>query len=194
MKYLSKDRQLILLFLTILLILSSLIHRQINIGSDGDLIVNTKEDGNYIEVLGEVRAPGIYSFDGRITVYDAIKMAGGLNDGLIIEEPILYKSIMKGEKLTVRKVSKNTGLVSLGKIAPNALIILSIPIDINTACIEELIAIPNIGPKTASKIIEYRNKKGGLSSVDELLKIKGIGNVTYNKIKQYVYISKSVPF
>jgi competence protein ComEA len=191
MKYFSKDRQLIILFFAILLTLSSLIHRPINLGSNDNLIINKAEAGNYIEVLGEVRTPGIYSFDGRITVNDAIKMAGGLNDGLIIEEPAQYKSMKKGEKVTVQKVLKNTGVVSLGKIDPNKLIILSIPIDINTAFKEELIAIPWVGPKTASKIIEYRDKKGGFSALDELLNIKGIGKVKYNKIKQYVYISKS---
>lgn len=191
MKYFSKDKQLIILFFAIFLTLSSLIHRPINLGSNDNLIINKEEDGNYIEVLGEVKIPGIYSFDGQITVYDAIKMAGGLNDGLIIEEPAQYKSMKKGGKLTVQKVSKNTGGASLGKINPNKLIILSIPIDINTAFIEELIAIPGVGPKTASKIIEYRDKKGGFSSLYELLKIKGIGKVKYNKIKQYVYISKN---
>ncbi|MDY6855377.1 MAG: helix-hairpin-helix domain-containing protein [Thermodesulfobacteriota bacterium] len=188
MKYLSKDRQLILIFLTVLLIISSLIHKQINIGSDGNLIINKEEVKNYIEVLGEVRNPGIYSFDGRITVYDAIKMAGGLNVDLIIEEPAQYNVIKRGEKLTVQKVSENTWSASLGKMDPHKLIILSIPIDINTAYIEELIAIPKIGPKTASKIVEYRDKKGGFSSLDELLEVKGIRKVQYNRIKKYVYL------
>ncbi|KUG26659.1 hypothetical protein ASZ90_003502 [hydrocarbon metagenome] len=63
-------------------------------------------------------------------------------------------------------------------------------INLNTADIELLIKLPGIGIKTAEKIIELRNFKGGFSSIDELLEVKGIGEVKLGTIKKYLYIAK----
>ncbi|WP_050899167.1 MULTISPECIES: ComEA family DNA-binding protein [Marinitoga] len=65
-----------------------------------------------------------------------------------------------------------------------------IKIDLYTASETQLTKIPGIGPKTAKKIIQYREKYG-FSSVKDLMKIKGIGEKTYEKIRKYVYLSKS---
>ncbi len=61
-------------------------------------------------------------------------------------------------------------------------------IDLNTANTKSLIRLPGIGPITAEKIINYRKLKGKFTSLDELLKVKGIGNVKFSKIKKYLYI------
>ena len=62
-------------------------------------------------------------------------------------------------------------------------------IDINTATIEELQTLPNIGPKTAKSIIKYREKHP-FESVDELVEVKGIGEKRLKKLKPYVTVSK----
>ncbi len=59
-------------------------------------------------------------------------------------------------------------------------------ININTANISTLTKISGIGIKTAQKIIEFRNLNGRFNSVDELLKIKGIGKVKLSRIKKYI--------
>lgn len=63
-------------------------------------------------------------------------------------------------------------------------------ININTADIELLIRLPGIGIKTAEKIIELRNLKGGFSNINELLEVRGIGEVKLETIKKYLYIGK----
>jgi competence protein ComEA len=61
-------------------------------------------------------------------------------------------------------------------------------ININKADIETLSRLPGIGEKTAQKIIDLRNKKGKFENLVELMEVKGIGEVKFNKIKKFLYI------
>ena len=61
-------------------------------------------------------------------------------------------------------------------------------VNINTANQTELETLPGIGPSTAQKIIDYRNKNGKFNSIEDIQNVKGIGDVKYNKIKDYLSI------
>lgn len=61
-------------------------------------------------------------------------------------------------------------------------------ININTAGIKDLIILPGIGEKTAQKIIELRNRKGGFKTLKELLEVKGIGKTRFSNIEKFLYI------
>lgn len=58
-------------------------------------------------------------------------------------------------------------------------------IDINSASFEELTLIPGIGETIAKRIVEYREMKGKIESIDELIEIKGIGPKRLMSIKRY---------
>jgi competence protein ComEA len=64
--------------------------------------------------------------------------------------------------------------------------LLANPLDINSATASELEGLPNIGPKTAERIIAYRTSNGRFRSVEELDNVKGIGEKTLAKLKPYV--------
>ena len=57
---------------------------------------------------------------------------------------------------------------------------------LNTATQEDLERLPGIGPVTAGRIIEYRREKGFFSSLEELTKVKGVGQKTVEKLKPYL--------
>ena len=64
----------------------------------------------------------------------------------------------------------------------------SLRVDINTADIEELDELPEVGPSTAESIIQYRQTNGQFSSVDELEEIPGIGPETLEKIAPFATV------
>lgn len=63
-------------------------------------------------------------------------------------------------------------------------------ININTATIDELIQLPGIGEVKAKNIIEYRNKNGYFTDIDDLINVNGIGEKTLDKIRNYITIGE----
>ena len=63
-------------------------------------------------------------------------------------------------------------------------------IDINKAGREELIKLKGIGEKTADLIIGYRNAVGGFSDISEIMNINGIGEKTFEGIKDHIYVTE----
>jgi competence protein ComEA len=61
-------------------------------------------------------------------------------------------------------------------------------INLNEADLQTLIRLPGIGEITAQKIIDIRSKKNKFENLEELMEIKGIGEVRFNKIKKFLYI------
>jgi competence protein ComEA len=64
----------------------------------------------------------------------------------------------------------------------------SLRVDINTADVEELDELPEVGPSTAQSIIDYRENNGEFRSVDELEEIPGIGPTTLEKIEPFATV------
>lgn len=59
-------------------------------------------------------------------------------------------------------------------------------IDINTAAEKELVKLTGIGEEIAKRIVEYREANGGFKSIDELKKVKGIGDKKFEAIKEMI--------
>ena len=63
------------------------------------------------------------------------------------------------------------------------------PIDINRADAEQLTALPGIGPSTAARIHEYRQKNGGFKKIEDLMNVKGIGEKSFLKLKPMITVT-----
>lgn len=60
--------------------------------------------------------------------------------------------------------------------------------DINTADADTLTLIPGIGSVTAEKIIRYREKYGPFRKIEDIKKVSGIGDKTYEEIRKYIKV------
>lgn len=63
-------------------------------------------------------------------------------------------------------------------------------IDLNSATVEQLRSLPGVGPTLAGRIVEYREKAGRFSSIEELMNVKGIGEKNFAKLEPRLTVSK----
>jgi len=61
-------------------------------------------------------------------------------------------------------------------------------INLNTATVQDLTKLPRIGEKVAQRIVEYRTKHGGFKKTEELMNVKGIGEKTFDKMREHLSI------
>jgi competence protein ComEA len=64
-------------------------------------------------------------------------------------------------------------------------------VNLNTATAAELAQLPGIGPKTAARIIDYRQKKGPFKKAEELMNVQGIGEKSFLKLKSQISVGGS---
>ena len=65
------------------------------------------------------------------------------------------------------------------------------PVDLNKANVESLATVPGIGKVTAERIVQWREANGPFRRVEDLMKVKGIGDKTFDKLRPYIKVSKS---
>ncbi len=64
------------------------------------------------------------------------------------------------------------------------------PIDLNQATVRELIQLPGVGEVIAKRIVDFREEHGPFKRVEDLMKIKGIGEKSLEKIRPYIRVGK----
>ena len=62
------------------------------------------------------------------------------------------------------------------------------PLNLNTATLEQLEALPGIGPALAQRIIDYREERGGFTTIEEIMQVSGIGQATFAKFKDLITV------
>jgi len=111
-----------------------------------------------------------------------------LRDWVIVDQEEIDTAVpARGQKSVVPLAKKPTRGAEV-KTGTKKTVSINEPINLNEAGLEELQKLPGIGPKTAQKIIEAREKIP-LKSVEDLLRIRGIGAKTLEKIKPFVTVS-----
>ena len=145
----------------------------------------------FVYVTGEVVNPGLYEIASDARVGAAIELAGGFTEEADVSSVNLARKLNDGEQLIV--LSKTTvqpegaqSTEALGQSAESAQV--QFPINVNRASASELEAVPGIGPSTAQKIIADRTEHGSFASVDDLVRIPGIGDKRLESLRPYVCV------
>lgn len=138
-------------------------------GGGGDVVV---------DVAGAVSRPGVYRLPATARVIDAIERAGGAAGGAVLSGINRAARLTDGQQVVVPEQSPAGAAAAVaGGAEADA------PIGLGTATVEELEGIDGIGPVTATKIVEYRDAKGGLASVEQLDEVSGIGPATLDSLR-----------
>ena len=75
---------------------------------------------------------------------------------------------------------------SAGEASPTGAAPLSV--NLNTASVQELMALPGIGETLAGRIVAYREESGSFLRTDQIMAVSGIGPGTYEKLRRYVRV------
>ena len=63
------------------------------------------------------------------------------------------------------------------------------PVNLNTATVAQLEALPGIGKSTAERILEYRQKNGSFKKIEDLMNVRGIGEKSFLKMKALITVT-----
>jgi competence protein ComEA len=138
-----------------------------------------------VHVVGAVRRPGLYRLREGSRIADALARAGGSTRKADLTVVNLAAPLSDGVQVVVpRRVAAAAAAApaSAGSSAATP----SGPVHLNTATLEQLDALPGVGPVTAQKILDYRQENGGFASVDELDAVPGIGPARMEQLRETV--------
>ena len=140
-----------------------------------------------VYVSGKVSQEGIYKLPPGSRVNDAIQVAGGFLDDANSGGLNLAEILEDGEKIDVpgSGIPTTSGSSIQPEISPAGLV------DINNASLEQLDSLPEIGPKTAQDIIDYRNTNGPFGSIEAIMDVPGIGQGKFEAIKDLIIAATS---
>jgi competence protein ComEA len=136
----------------------------------------------FVNVVGAVRRPGLYRLKDGSRVADAVTRAGGPTPKAQIELLNLAARIADGEQIVVPR----RGVAGPAAAAASGGAVATGPVHLNSATLEQLDALPGVGPVTAQKILDYRQQHGAFGSVDELDAIVGIGPARLEQLRGLV--------
>ena len=126
-----------------------------------------------VAVAGTVVRPGLVRLPAGSRVDDAVRAAGGLVPGAGPGLLNLARKLVDGEQVLVGVDPPPGAAPVAGPTAAGG------PVDLNTATIADLDALPGIGPVLAQRIVDWRTEHGRFASVDQLREVTGIGESTY---------------
>ena len=135
-----------------------------------------------VDVAGAVNKPGVYSLPSNSRVIDAIKAAGNTLKGADVSDINLARIIKDGEQVYIYPPQKGG---SAARVSPQrAKAKVTGPISLNRASAKELETLDGIGPVLAARIVAYRKVNGPFLTVEDLLKVSGIGTAKYGQFKE----------
>lgn len=149
-----------------------------------------------VDVAGAVARPGVYELKEGDRVDDAIDMAGGVGEDADMSGVNRATLLVDGQRVFIPRLgeqvpggasasaSNQVGEVAGAPSPPSA----AQPVNINTAGVSELDALPGVGPATAQAIVEDRKESGPFTMVEDIMRVSGIGEKKFEKLKSLICV------
>lgn len=148
-----------------------------------------------VHVVGAVMRPGVYTLAAGSRVADAVAAAGGSTGNAAPNAVNLARILADGEQVylpTADEASATAaaggGGAPMGSTAPPGGVSASGKIDINRATAADLDTLPGIGPATAQKIVDDRAANGPFKTIEDLMRVSGIGEKKFDALKDLVTV------
>ncbi len=130
-----------------------------------------------VYVSGNVNTPGVFAVETGSRVSDAIELAGGVTSDANTELIDMAALVYDGQTIHVPAKGEDIPQPEDKRI------------NLNTATAEELTSLSGIGKVTAEEIIKYREQTGGFAQIEDIMNVKGIGEKTFERLRDYIKVS-----
>lgn len=138
------------------------------------------------DIKGAVLHPGVYEIAEGKRVIDLVGLAGGLTEDADSEQINFAMHVQDEMVLYIPKKGENLERVISSQGSPQRME--NQTVNLNSATAGELETLPGVGPAKAEAIIEYRETNGPFKSIEDLKSISGIGDKTYEKLKDLISV------
>ena len=157
--------------------------------SEGSEAAETEASVLVVHVDGCVASPGVYELAGPdLRVYDAVEAAGGLLPEADTSQMNLAAGLSDGQKVLVpARAEEGAAAAAPGRGAASQTDAGSL-VNINVATADLLQARSGVGEATARAIVEDREAHGPFSSVEDLMRVSGIGQKKFDKLKGQICV------
>jgi len=163
---------------------------------DGDPSSDSKKSSAasevYVDVDGAVVTPGVYRLREGARVAQAIDAAGGLTPEADVAGLNRASIVVDGQKIYVPHVGEQQTVDAVAGSGPGeasaGASVASDLVNINTANAADLQTLSGVGPSMAQSIIDERTQNGPFTSIDDLMRVSGIGEKKFAKIKDCICV------
>ena len=158
-------------------------------GVSGSEVKPEKPEVIVVDVAGAVGAPSLVTLQADSRVGDAIEAAGGFAADADAARVNRAAKLQDGQQVYVPRVGETGGGVvpDIGASAQGVATAEG-PVNINHASESDLDALPGVGPSTARAIVEDRDANGPFSTIEDLMRVSGIGEKKFEKLKSSICV------
>jgi len=141
-----------------------------------------------VDVVGQVRRPGLVRLPAGSRVADAVAAAGGAARGADMMRVNLARLLVDGEQVVLPRPGEALPAPPAGGGAAGAAGVPAGPLDLNAASETDLDALPGVGPVLAGRIVAWRAQHGRFTRVEELGEVSGIGDKLLAELRPLVRV------
>lgn len=145
----------------------------------------------FVHICGEVVSPGVYELPAGSRIYEAVEEADGFTPLAETSYVNLAQILEDGCKIKIPAIGEEPagdGELSAGISAEPSAGEDSGLVDINAADKQLLCTLPGVGESRAESIISYREKTGGFKRIEDIMKVEGIKEGMFSKMKDKICV------